>query len=228
MRIAPNVAMLPILENGPAYPVLLWDEDNLVLIDAGFPGQTDAIIKAISGEGQRAENLTHIIVTHQDWDHIGCIMDLQKLAPRAKVLAYEDEAPYIDGKKTPIKLVARLANYDALSEETRAKLDWQKEYYASTHITVAETLSAGMVLHLCGGIKVIHTPGHVPGHIALLLKESNIMVCGDSLNIKDGQIQILNPSSNYDNEQAIASIEKIKSYHPSGIVGYHGGFLKLD
>jgi len=227
LKIANNVALLIIGERDKVHPVLTWDKNNLVLIDAGYPGQTSAIIEAISDEGFCAENLTHIIVTHQDYDHIGCIMDLQRLAPNIKVLSHDDEAPYIDGRKMPIKLKTRLEKYDTFTPERRASLDWQKEYYESTRITITETVSCGMVLSICGGIEVIHTPGHVPGHIALLLKESNILVCGDGLTIKEGHLVALSPASNYDHEQAISSFDKIRLYNLNGIVAYHGGFLKL-
>jgi len=227
MKIADNAALLPVSGQGTANLVLTWDVSNLVLIDAGFPGQTQAIVKAISDEGFNAEKLTHIIITHQDWDHIGCITDLQKLSPGLQVLVHEEEAPYIDGRKTPIKLATRLAEYDTLSDEMRARCDWQKAYYAENKIVVTETLHDGMILPICGGIEVIHTPGHTPGHIVLLLKKSGIAVCGDAANIKENQITGSNPIHTYNAEQAMVSLEKIKSYNPNGIVAYHGGYLNL-
>jgi len=228
LKIADNVALLPVPWQSTVNFVLTWDENNLVLIDAGFPGQTDAIVKAISDEGFDVTNLTYLIITHQDWDHIGCVMDLQKLVPDLKVLAHEEEAPYIDGRKTPIKLAARLAEYDTLSTEMRGRCDWQKDYYASNEITIHETLSDGEILPICGGIEVIHTPGHTPGHIVLHLQDSDILVCGDACNIKDGQLIGANPVHTFDVVQADASLTKIKSRNPSGIVAYHGGYLKLS
>ena len=228
MKIANNVAQLPVSGQGTVNFVLTWDEHNLVLIDAGFPGQTDAIVKAIADEGFNAKNLTHLIITHQDWDHIGCVTDLQKIAPDLKILAHEEEAPYIDGRETPIKLAVRLAEYDTLDPEMRERCDWQKEYYANNKIAISETLRDGDVLPICGGIEVVHTPGHTPGHIVLLLKESGIMVCGDACNIRDSQLVGSNPVHTFDMAQATASLEKIKSFNPSGVVAYHGGYLKMD
>ncbi|MCL2361998.1 MAG: MBL fold metallo-hydrolase [Defluviitaleaceae bacterium] len=231
MKNVENAALLPISGMGTVYLVLLWDEKNLVLIDAGYPGQTEDIVKAIETEGFDAKNLTHIIITHQDWDHIGCITDLQKLAPNLQVLAHEDEAPYIDGRITPIKLAARFANYDNLDPEMQERVDGQKEHYEKNKITINKTLHDGEILPLCGGIEVIHTPGHTPGHIVLLHKDSGIIICGDACNIKWGQMVELkgpNPVHTHEMEQATASFEKIKSRNPKGIVAYHGGYLKMD
>ncbi|MCL2416152.1 MAG: hypothetical protein FWD01_04985, partial [Defluviitaleaceae bacterium] len=60
MKIEKNVALLPISgqNTGVVNLVLIWDADNLVLIDAGYPGQTDDIVKAVSDEGFNVKNLT--------------------------------------------------------------------------------------------------------------------------------------------------------------------------
>jgi len=228
MRIANNVALLPITGQGTVNLVLTWDESNLVLIDAGYPGQADAIAKAIAGEGFSVENLTHLIITHQDWDHVGSVADLQKLVPSLEVLAHEEEAHYIDGRKLPIKLAARLEQYETLTEEQRAGVDRWKDSYDNATITVTTTVADKQNLPICDGIEVVHTPGHTPGHIVLYLKESRIIVCGDAANIKDGQLVGSNPVFTHDMGQATASLEKIKSYNPSGIVAYHGGYLKYE
>ena len=80
MKLSNNAVMLPVGEQSIVNLVLTWDENNLTLIDAGYPGQTDAIIKAIADTGNKVEDLTHIIITHQDFDHVGTVTDLKKLS----------------------------------------------------------------------------------------------------------------------------------------------------
>ena len=63
MKLSSNVEMLEV---GHINLVLAWDENNLVLIDTGFPGQTDAIVKAVANAGFSVESLTHTIITHQE------------------------------------------------------------------------------------------------------------------------------------------------------------------
>jgi glyoxylase-like metal-dependent hydrolase (beta-lactamase superfamily II) len=225
MRISDNVEMLEISGMGGAiYPTLVWDENNLVLIDTGFPGQTETIVKAIEGAGFSVEGLTHIIITHQDMDHIGCVNDLRKLAPKTQVLIYEDEAPYLDGKKVPVKLAAMLKQYDSLPDAQKKWCDDFKEGYANRRISASRTLSDSDVLQICGGIEVIHTPGHTPGHMCLLLRESGVLVCGDALNIKDGELVGPNPLHSYDMELGLLSVEKVKNYPFRSVVTYHGGY----
>jgi glyoxylase-like metal-dependent hydrolase (beta-lactamase superfamily II) len=230
MKLAENVALLPISREGMGNLnlVLTWDKNNLVLIDAGLPGQADAIAEAIAGEGFRATNLTHIVITHQDWDHIGSVADIRKLAPKVKIVAHVDEAPYLDGRTMPIKLAARLEQYNKLPEDARAGIDRWKDLYENAPIQVAEQVRDGQVLPMCGGIEIVHVPGHTPGHIAVYLKESRIIVCGDAANVKDGQVVGSNPIHTHDLDLAEKSLSKIKSYNISGLVAYHTGFLAID
>ncbi|MCL2407524.1 MAG: MBL fold metallo-hydrolase [Defluviitaleaceae bacterium] len=227
MRIAENIKMLPIGGQGVVNLVLAWDDANLVLIDAGFPGQIGRVVAAVEEAGFAVERLTHLIITHQDWDHIGCINDLQKLAPNMNVISHETEAPYIDGRKTPIKLAARLADYENLSDEMKKRCDMQNEFHGANKITVHQTVTDGDILPVCGGLEVVHTPGHTPGHIVVLFRESRIMAVGDAANIKDGSLIGPNPVHTFDMPLAETSLEKIKSFNPKGVVAYHGGFLEM-
>ena len=227
MKLAKNVALLPIGREGAGKLnlVLAWDESHLILIDAGVPGQTDAIAKAIADQGFRAEDLTHIFITHQDWDHVGCVNDLKKLAPSLKVVAHTYEAPYIDGRVQPIKLAARLEQYDSMSQEQQEMVDSWKHIYANSPIPVTDPVQDGQVFPICGGIEIVHVPGHTPGHIAVYFQESKIIVVGDAANIKDGKLVGSNPVFTHDMALADKSVDKIKGYDLSGIVTYHTGFL---
>jgi glyoxylase-like metal-dependent hydrolase (beta-lactamase superfamily II) len=215
-------------ENGRVYPVLMWDDDNAVLIDAGYPGQIDAIDRAIADAGQRAGALTDIILTHQDIDHIGCVRDLLKRAPDARVIAHVQEAPYIDGTKTPVKLAALINQGDNLPAAQKAWREMLKTGFENRRVRINQTVSDGEVLPVCGGIEVVHTPGHTPGHICLFLRASGIMVCGDALNIAGGHIAGPNPQYTQDMALGLSSLEKIRAYHPTAVVSYHCGYLKLE
>ena len=228
MKITDNIAMIEIGGNGSyIYPTLIWDDNHLVLVDAGFPGQTELIKQAITEAGFNAGDLTEIIITHQDMDHVGCVPDLLKLAPNVKVLTHIDEAPYIDGRKTPIKLAAMLDKYDSLDDGTKAWCDKMMAALPNWRIMTDQFLTDREVLPYCGGIEIVHTPGHTPGHICLYLRESRIMVGGDALNIADGQMTGPNPQHTYDMELGLKSLEKAKSFDISGLISYHCGFLKM-
>ena len=231
MKIAYNVQVLPI-KVGPHdmyYSlVLAWDDEkNLVLIDTGLPFQVEQISQAISEAGFNIENLTHIIITHQDMDHIGGLPGLQELAKSACVVIHEEEMPYFDGRKTPVRIAAREEKYDSLPDEEQEFVGMMKEFFGSLNIKNAKTVRDGDVLPVCGGIKIMHTPGHTPGHMVLHFTQSGIAVCGDALNVNDGRLDGPNPEYTLDMERATAYYEDIKSMGLDGVVAYHGGYFSL-
>ncbi|MDR2183099.1 MAG: MBL fold metallo-hydrolase [Clostridiales bacterium] len=235
MRIAENVEMLSISVNRPnadmaLHMTLTWDDDNLVLIDAGVPGQGEAIARAIADAGFDVKNVTHIIITHQDMDHIGSIPELLRMAPGAKLVAHRDEAPYMDGRKMPVRLVSAIQRYDNLPPEGKAQVEEGMRDYGEKkfRLKIDRELADKEVLPICGGIEAVHTPGHMPGHIALFLHQSRIMVCGDAANIEGGQIAGPNPVHTSDMKTGMLSLEKIKGYAMKGIVAYHGGYLDME
>ena len=225
MKIAKNVEMLEIAgERGALYPVLVWGNDELVLIDAALPGQTEALRDAVKGAGYSLERITKVILTHQDLDHIGSARTLSDMG--AEILAHELETPYIQGDVTSIRLSDMESRLDELDEDERAFFERAKKGAPYFFVKVNEQLKDGDLLDICGGIRILHTPGHMPGHIALLLEESNIMITGDGANISEGRLVGADPQYTKDMGQAAASLDKMKNCHPDSFVCYHGGFIK--
>jgi len=232
MKLFPNVHMLSLgaPPDMKTYPVLVSDAaGHLLLIDAGLPGHEDTLVAAIADVGFAAEKLTHCILTHQDWDHLGAVMTLKKLAPALRVMAHETEAPYIDGRKLNIKLAARLADYDNLSPEMQERSDFQKAFYETQNIVIDDLLQDDTRLPIGGGVRIIHTPGHTPGHVVVLLEESKILVCGDALNIRDNQMVGPTPMHTHAIDEGMRSFEKVMAVadaeNAAGFVTYHGGWL---
>src|SRR6185312_11886103 len=50
-----------------------------------------------------------------------------------------------------------------------------------TPVEVGRELHDGDVLPIAGGLRVVHTPGHTPGHVSLLHEGDEVLVTGDSL-----------------------------------------------
>jgi glyoxylase-like metal-dependent hydrolase (beta-lactamase superfamily II) len=46
---------------------------------------------------------------------------------------------------------------------------------------VARRLADGDVLDVGGGLRIVHTPGHSPGHVSLLHEPTRVLITGDAL-----------------------------------------------
>ena len=48
-------------------------------------------------------------------------------------------------------------------------------------ISVASELKHGDLIPVAGDLRVVHTPGHTPGHVSLLHEASGVLITGDSI-----------------------------------------------
>ena len=86
------------------YPTLLWDKQNIILIDCGFIGALPILEKELQGHGLSTEQLTGLVLTHHDHDHMGAAAALKRANPNIKVYASAAEAPFISAQKKPLRL----------------------------------------------------------------------------------------------------------------------------
>lgn len=232
MKIENGVYMLEISHNMMGNervinPTIILDNDWLVLVDAGFPGQINQIREAIEKEGLSFSKLKRIILTHQDIDHIGCVSDiLRELPHKVEVFAHEKEKAYINGEKKPVKLESLEDNLEQLPENMKIIYEKLKSGFEMSRVNVGETLIDGQELPICSGITVIYTPGHTPGHICLYLKKWKILIAGDILTIKEGVLSMADQSINLDNQLNMKSMKKLMEYDIETVICYHGGIYK--
>jgi glyoxylase-like metal-dependent hydrolase (beta-lactamase superfamily II) len=208
---------------GVIHPVLLYDEeDGATLVDAGMPGHADDILRELAGLGLSARALRRVILTHQDLDHIGAAQAIAA-ASGAQVLAHPDDAPFIRGEETllkfrPERAEARLAS---LKPSDRAAMSELLAHLPSA--PVHGLLADGEVLPVHGGITVLHTPGHTPGHICLYLHRYRLLLAGDALRVEEGTLLGPNPQNTLDLAAATASLAKLVPLGAEYVLCYHGG-----
>src|ERR671910_151775 len=113
MRVANGVYVLPI-PRSPQEPesflnlTLIVDEQNgNTLVDAGLPGQAEAIGAALLESGIGVRDLRRIIFTHQDLDHVGSGAALVRQSD-ATVLAHPADSPHIEGSIRPLKFTPEM------------------------------------------------------------------------------------------------------------------------
>jgi glyoxylase-like metal-dependent hydrolase (beta-lactamase superfamily II) len=230
MKIANGIEMMEIQINSMGrktiiYPTLMWDNETVILVDAGMANSLPQIKIAIEDAGVPFEKLNMIIVTHQDIDHIGGIKEILTELPQVKVLAHEEDKPYIQGEKKLIRLNSKFMNrINEFPEKERNNI---LKMFENTSVQINRTLNDGEKLNYCGGITVIHTPGHTPGHICLYHNQSKTMIVGDAMNIIDGELVGPNKQiiSEDEAKRAMMSLKKFENFDIEKVISYHGGFF---
>lgn len=169
---APGVRTLG-LRVSQAYLVDL--DDRLLLVDAGVPGNAARILAAIRDAGRSPADLGSIAVTHQHADHAGSVAAVAR-ATGAEVHVHALDAPPLRDGRAPVTgtLVGPLGRLGDLGSAfvPRAPLD---------AAPIARELADGDRIGGPAGLRVLHTPGHTPGHVSLLLeRDGGTLFVGDA------------------------------------------------
>ena len=206
------------------YPALLQDEKEMILVDCGYPGYLHKIEKRFAEMSLSLENLTKLIITHHDHDHIGAMTAIKEKYPHVEILCSKEQAPYLTGKSKSIRLVQAEAIQDSLPEdEKEAGLAFMSLISSMKPVDEVTVVAPGDVLPCCGGIEMVDTKGHMPGHLSLYIRQDKTLIAGDALVIKKGKLAIALPEYAVDLKEAQDSVRHLLDYDIDRILCYHGG-----
>lgn len=206
------------------YPTLLWDKQNIILVDCGFIGSLHVLEKELQRHGLSAHHITGLVLTHHDHDHMGAAAALKRMNPNIKIYASPLEAPFISAQRKPLRLCQAEEMQKILPPEQQAFGKAFCEMLRRVEPVVVDSLLCdGECLDWCGGCRVIATPGHTPGHISLLMENASIIITGDAIALEGNLPVIANPQFTLDIDQAAKSLENLLSIKASTYYCYHGG-----
>src|SRR5215203_5546006 len=224
MRVANSVYVLCIprgpedADNYLNLTLIVDKENGTALVDAGLPDQTEVISAALTEAGIGVRDLRLIIFTHQDLDHVGSGAALVRQSG-AWVLAHSADAPHIDGSLRLLKPSPEMLEQRPQMREVLEHLE---------PVGVDEHLEDGERLDIAGGIRVIFTPGHTPGHLSLYLERSKVLIAGDALRAERGSLNGPNPSMTLEMGTALQSLRRLADLEIDTIICYHGGVVSED
>ena len=202
MKISDEVYALDSTKGNYVYLILA---EEIILIDTGLPKNGEGILNDLKSMDIKPQDIKHILITHDDMDHVGSLALLEK-ASGAKIWASKEDLPYILGDINR-QVIKRILNH-------------------IIKLKKPENINSYPENGMIGDIKVIYTPGHTLGHVCLLYND--IMFVGDLFRTKNGEI-IMGPSfANWNNSILKESIVKIDEYDFKWICPAHGEPIKRD
>ena len=169
MQLAPGVWRIATAPHDLVSSFAFVDDDGQVtLVDAGTRRAPRRLLAGLAHLGASPADVTRIIATHAHPDHVGGLSAMRGRTG-ASVAAHERDAAYVREGRGPVldrsTLGGRLRRHNA----------------GSTPTPVDDELTDGQLLEVAGGLRVLHTPGHTPGHVSLLHEPTGVLVTGDAI-----------------------------------------------
>ncbi len=197
---------------------LISEPDGLTLIDTGLGMHFKVTLQAIKRLDRSPADLKRILITHSDGDHMGALADLKAICG-AQAYANPIEAQAIAQARPSRALKAH---------GLRAMLfRLARPLFKAKPAQIDEFLEDGQVLPILGGLRVINTPGHTPGHISLYAPEAKILFCGDSLVAeKHGTLRCSRGANTWDEAQAQASVKVQAALGATLVCAGHGPIVR--
>lgn len=211
------------------FPVILRDDSNLILVDCGYAGFMPLLEVAFNKVGFSLRQLTGIIITHHDIDHMGALYEIKSSYQHIKVYSSRLEEKYISGKAKSLRLIQAEDVFPCLPEDQKSgALYFQEMLRAMRPVDVDVVFEEDEEPLYCEDIRIVNTPGHMPGHISVYLKDSKTLISSDAVVVESGELEIANPQYTIDLPQALESVKKLQQFDIVKMICYHGGIVEGD
>lgn len=210
-QIIDNVWNFKGLVAGRVY--LVKDPDGLSLIDTGLLGAAPKIARALEAANYKPNDVKRILITHAHPDHVGGLPELAKYTG-AEVISSTLEKPVVEGEapveRPPKELLTGMSRMMA-----------QKPALLKGTPVNRSVSDGDMIPEVLGGLQVIFTPGHAPGHISFWQPDLKFLFLGDVLFHLLG-LRLPPAAFTPDMRENIRSLHKVTALEPDSVCFGHG------
>ena len=173
--LADGVTCVPTTSRDNAF--LIEGDDGFTLVDVGWAKAPDALECAVAAVGRTLHDIKRLVLTHAHPDHVQGAAELRRRTG-AKVLIHSADAGWLQAGRVPGE---GRAGWPGKVIDRVPLLHW-------TPVTPDALLADGEIVENSDGLRVIHTPGHSPGHIVLLHEPTGVLLVGDAIVHKRAQV----------------------------------------
>lgn len=171
VQIAPGVHRIPTMGDFINSYAFVDADGSVTLVDCGVKRAPARIVRGLAAIGKHPRDVTRIVLTHAHSDHAGGAAEVLESSSATSVHTHHDDAAFLRSGKVPPR-----DGSQGLGRLLRRVTDGG---FSPVH--QVEELHDGDLLDIAGGVRVVHTPGHTPGHISLLHSDSQTLITGDAI-----------------------------------------------
>ncbi len=154
------------------YQYLLVEDSTAILIDTGLSLFADSLLRELGGV-LPGRHLDSILITHADGDHTGGIQPIRRVF-QGKIGASEAEAAAMRKGRMSRPVLTRNRLWRLL---VKAALP----IFNTPPVEIDSILTPGQSIPVLGGLQVLDSAGHTPGHLSFFLPKQRILFAGDSI-----------------------------------------------
>jgi glyoxylase-like metal-dependent hydrolase (beta-lactamase superfamily II) len=201
---------------------LIVDQDGVTIIDAGLPGYWKLLEGELSAIGKTLADVRALILTHGDSDHIGFAARLYR---EAGIAAYIHQT---DVDRARLKVKKPVRGWGPVKVGPLAGFLWYSARHGGLRIPPAsqlQTVTDNDVLDVPGSPRIIHTPGHTPGSVAVHLPVIDALFVGDTMTTRNVLTGVTGPKPapfTLNPDQAVASLDRIEGIDATWLLPGHG------
>jgi glyoxylase-like metal-dependent hydrolase (beta-lactamase superfamily II) len=166
-ELAPGIVRIPTSRKSRDNAFLVHGDDGLTLVDVGWAGAADVVLSALDALGHTTSDIKRIIVTHAHPDHVRGLAQIRRQC-KARVLIHSADVAWLQLGRVP---GGGRQSWLGTILDSVPVMHWEP-------VDPDGTVDDGETI---GGLRVIHTPGHTPGHIALLHESTKTLLTGDAV-----------------------------------------------
>lgn len=200
---------------------LIVTDDGVTVIDAGLPGLRRALRRELASVGLSEADIRGIVLTHADVDHLGFAEALHAehgidvYVGEAERAYATRERPAPPSEKSPWRLLPALRFvWTGIRNAGRTRA-----------LTAVRGVHDGDVLDLPGSPRVIATPGHTAGHIAIHAPSVDALFVGDALTTRHVLTGVVGPADAPFSERpadARAAVDALRGIPATYVLAGHG------
>jgi glyoxylase-like metal-dependent hydrolase (beta-lactamase superfamily II) len=201
---------------------LVVDGDGITIIDAGLPGYWKLLQAELAALGKSLADVRALVLTHGDSDHIGFAARLHR---ETGLVPYIHEA---DIERARLQVKKPNSGWGPVKVGALARFLWYSARRGGLRIKPATELQAvadGDVLDVPGSPRIIHTPGHTPGSIAVHVASADALFLGDTMTTRNVLTGAAGPKPapfTLEPDQALASLDRVESVDATWVLPGHG------
>jgi glyoxylase-like metal-dependent hydrolase (beta-lactamase superfamily II) len=201
---------------------LVVEPEGVTIIDAGLPGYWKLLQVELASIGRTLADVRALILTHGDTDHIGFAARLHR---ETGVVPYVHEAD-VDRARLEVKKPNK--GWGPVKVGSLAGFLWYSARRGGLRVppaTELQPVSDGAVLDVPGAPRIIHTPGHTPGSVAVHVAAVDALFVGDTMTTRNVLTGVTGPKPapfTLDPGQALDSLDRLTDIDATRVLPGHG------